>query len=63
MKKYLSYPPLQKRTASALPDPVDTISSTHSLKNLASFFSEQKPNVIATNAKAETNDEPSWIIP
>ena len=63
MSKIIIYPPLQNRTASAFPDPVETISSTHSLKNLDSFFNEQKPNEIATNAKAETNEEPSCMIP
>ena len=62
-KSKIIYPPLQKRTASALPEPVETISSTHWLKNLDSFFNEQNPNDIATNANADTNDEPSCMVP
>ena len=54
-----NYPPVQKRTESAVGEPVALISSTHSLKKFDSFFNEQKPRAIATNATADTTFEPN----
>ena len=54
-----NYPPVQKRTESAIGEPVALISSTHSLKKFDYFFNESKSRAIATNATADTTVEPS----